>query len=67
MGDHGLDERQAGQYPPSSHSDIQLKVEQIEEVYQLLSGHYVEDPEAAFRLTYSASFLNWYELCLELA
>ena len=33
--------------------------EQIKEVYELLSGHYVEDDHASFRLTYSASLLNW--------
>ena len=33
---------------------------QIKEVYELLSGHYVEDDEAMFRFNYSESFLNWY-------
>ena len=33
--------------------------EQTKEVYELLSGHYVEDDDAKFRLTYSASVLNW--------
>ena len=33
--------------------------EELKEVYELLSGHYVEDADAKFRLTYSASFLNW--------
>ncbi|KAL9103477.1 MAG: hypothetical protein Q9163_001473 [Psora crenata] len=32
---------------------------QLEEVYELLRGHYVEDDEAMFRFNYSASFLNW--------
>lgn len=32
---------------------------QIREVHELLTGHYVEDEDAKFRLTYSASFLNW--------
>lgn len=32
---------------------------QMTEVYELLNGHYVEDQEAMFRLTYSPSFLNW--------
>ena len=32
---------------------------ELEEVYELLSGHYVEDGEAMFRFNYSASFLNW--------
>ena len=32
---------------------------ELHEVHELLSGHYVEDDEATFRLTYSVSFLNW--------
>lgn len=32
---------------------------QIQEVYELLTNHYVEDSEAMFRFNYSASFLNW--------
>ena len=32
---------------------------ELEEVYQLLCGHYVEDDEAMFRFNYSISFLNW--------
>jgi len=32
---------------------------QLEEVYDLLSNHYVEDMEAMFRFKYSPSFLNW--------
>jgi glycylpeptide N-tetradecanoyltransferase len=32
---------------------------EIREVHELLTGHYVEDDDAKFRLTYSASFLNW--------
>jgi len=31
----------------------------MNEVYNLLTGHYVEDREAMFRFNYSASFLNW--------
>lgn len=34
--------------------------EKLEEVYELLSNHYVEDDEAMFRFNYSVSFLNWY-------
>lgn len=34
-------------------------ISQLEEVYALLSGHYVEDDEAMFRFNYSVSFLNW--------
>ncbi|KAF2436878.1 N-myristoyl transferase [Tothia fuscella] len=32
---------------------------QLQEVYDLLSDHYVEDNEAMFRFNYSFSFLNW--------
>ncbi|KAJ4293090.1 glycylpeptide N-tetradecanoyltransferase [Kalmusia sp. IMI 367209] len=32
---------------------------ELEEVYDLLSNHYVEDNEAMFRFRYSPSFLNW--------
>ncbi|KAI9788021.1 MAG: glycylpeptide N-tetradecanoyltransferase [Candelina submexicana] len=32
---------------------------QLDEVYELLNGHYVEDEEAMFRFRYSVSFLNW--------
>lgn len=33
--------------------------QQLEEVYELLTGHYVEDNEAMFRFNYSVSFLKW--------
>lgn len=32
---------------------------ELEEVYDLLAGHYVEDDEAMFRFNYSLSFLKW--------
>lgn len=32
---------------------------ELDEVYDLLSNHYVEDNEAMFRFRYSPSFLNW--------
>ncbi|KAI9826743.1 MAG: glycylpeptide N-tetradecanoyltransferase [Sarea resinae] len=32
---------------------------EIEEVYELLTNHYVEDDEAMFRFNYSVSFFNW--------
>ena len=35
------------------------KDEEIQETYQLLSNHYVEDDNAMFRFNYSQSFLNW--------
>lgn len=38
---------------------VWLTAEQLEEVYELLTGHYVEDDEAMFRFNYSVSFLNW--------
>lgn len=31
----------------------------MDEVYALLSGHYVEDGKATFRFNYSAAFLEW--------
>ena len=36
--------------------------EELQELYQLLYGHYVEDDEAMFRFNYSISFLKWYVL-----
>ena len=36
-----------------------LDEKEMEEVYDLLTGHYVEDDEAMFRFNYSLSFLNW--------
>ncbi len=36
-----------------------LNDEELEEVFQLLYGHYVEDDEAMFRFNYSKSFLRW--------
>ncbi|KAL8932958.1 MAG: hypothetical protein Q9216_006592, partial [Gyalolechia sp. 2 TL-2023] len=33
--------------------------QELEEVWELLNGHYVEDDEAMFRFNYSVSFLNW--------
>lgn len=36
-----------------------LDEKELEEVYNLLTGHYVEDDEAMFRFSYSLSFLNW--------
>ena len=35
------------------------EAEQRKEVYELLSGHYVEDDEAMFRLNYSDAFIDW--------
>ena len=36
-----------------------LDEKELEEVYDLLTGHYVEDEGAMFRFNYSSSFLNW--------
>ena len=33
--------------------------DELKELYELLSNHYVEDVEAMFRFNYSPSFLNW--------
>ncbi len=38
---------------------LRIDSHQLEEVYELLMGHYVEDDEAMFRFNYSISFLNW--------
>ncbi len=35
------------------------KDEELKEVYELLTYHYVEDDNAMFRFKYSPSFLNW--------
>ena len=36
-----------------------LDEKELQEVYDLLTGHYVEDEEAMFRFNYSLSFLRW--------
>lgn len=33
---------------------------QVDEVYTLLSNHYVEDDDSQFRFDYSREFLQWY-------
>lgn len=38
---------------------VALPALQLKEVYELLSGHYVEDDDASFRFKYSAEFLKW--------
>ena len=43
----------------SEYTKVMLMIIQLKEVYELLTGHYVEDSDANFRLNYSASFLNW--------
>ncbi|EKD21807.1 Glycylpeptide N-tetradecanoyltransferase [Drepanopeziza brunnea f. sp. 'multigermtubi' MB_m1] len=37
--------------------------EEIQELFALLYGHYVEDDEAMFRFNYSQSFLRWALMC----
>ena len=47
---------------PESYEWVELdltKEEEIKEVYELLTFHYVEDDNAMFRFNYSKSFLNW--------
>ncbi|PVH84072.1 N-myristoyl transferase [Cadophora sp. DSE1049] len=39
------------------------KEEEIQELFALLYGHYVEDDEAMFRFNYSESFLRWALMC----
>ncbi|CZT05833.1 hypothetical protein WAI453_004414 [Rhynchosporium graminicola] len=39
------------------------KEEEIQELFSLLYGHYVEDDEAMFRFNYSESFLRWALMC----
>jgi serine/threonine protein kinase len=36
-----------------------LKEEELNELWELLNGHYVEDDEAMFRFNYSKSILKW--------
>jgi glycylpeptide N-tetradecanoyltransferase len=38
--------------------DLQNENE-LQELYNLLTNHYVEDNDAMFRLNYSTAFLNW--------
>jgi glycylpeptide N-tetradecanoyltransferase len=33
---------------------------ELQELYGLLTNHYVEDQDEMFRLNYSTAFLNWY-------
>jgi glycylpeptide N-tetradecanoyltransferase len=38
---------------------------EVAELYDLLSNHYVEDDNAMFRFNYSRAFLNWYAFSTE--
>ena len=40
--------------------------EEMKELHDLLYGHYVEDDEAMFRFSYSASLLKWYVAILHI-
>lgn len=51
-------------YPGFEWVTVDLEdTEELAEVYELLSNHYVEDNEAMFRFKYSPEFLNWYGHC----
>ncbi|KAI0018547.1 peptide N-myristoyl transferase [Xylariomycetidae sp. FL0641] len=50
----------APMYPGFEWSTIDLEDDaQLNEVWELLNGHYVEDDEAMFRFNYSRSILKW--------
>ncbi|KAF2876863.1 acyl-CoA N-acyltransferase [Massariosphaeria phaeospora] len=55
-----VDQNPSPMYPGFEWVTMDLEDEaQLEEVYELLTHHYVEDQEAMFRFRYSPSFLNW--------
>ncbi|KAH7127057.1 acyl-CoA N-acyltransferase [Dendryphion nanum] len=55
-----VDKNPSPMYPGFEWVTMDLEDEkQLEEVYELLTNHYVEDQEAMFRFRYSPSFLNW--------
>jgi hypothetical protein len=52
--------RQAGALSlPPARIPTEFPIIQLRELYELLSGHYVEDDDATFRFQYSAEFLHW--------
>jgi glycylpeptide N-tetradecanoyltransferase len=56
-----VDKNPSPLYPGFEWVTMDLEDEkQLEEVYDLLTNHYVEDKDATFRFRYSPSFLNWY-------
>jgi hypothetical protein len=63
MGHDESDGRKGGEFHFDTGNSMILTREKLEEVYKLLSNHYVEDDEAMFRFNYSVSFLNWYVQC----
>lgn len=55
-----VDKNPSPMYPGFEWVTMDLEQEkQLEEVYELLTNHYVEDKDATFRFKYSPSFLNW--------
>jgi glycylpeptide N-tetradecanoyltransferase len=55
-----VDKNPSPMYPGFEWVTMDLEDEkELEEVYELLTNHYVEDNEAMFRFRYSPSFLNW--------
>ncbi|KAF2709506.1 N-myristoyl transferase [Pleomassaria siparia CBS 279.74] len=55
-----VDKNPSPMYPGFEWVTMDLEDEaQLDEVYELLTNHYVEDREAMFRFRYSPSFLNW--------
>jgi len=58
-----VDKNPSPMYPGFEWVTMDLENEnELEEVYELLTNHYVEDQEAMFRFRYSPSFLNWYAM-----
>jgi glycylpeptide N-tetradecanoyltransferase len=56
-----VDRNPSPMYPGFEWVTMDLEDEkQLDEVYELLTNHYVEDKDATFRFRYSPSFLNWY-------
>ena len=59
MGHHGSKCPERGTSYHCNQLYLTANNNQLEEVYELLTNHYVEDEEAMFRFNYSVSFLNW--------
>lgn len=56
-----VDKNPSPMYPGFEWVTMDLEDEkQLDEVYELLTNHYVEDKDATFRFKYSPSFLNWH-------
>ncbi|KAJ8108968.1 hypothetical protein OPT61_g7797 [Boeremia exigua] len=55
-----VDKNPSPMYPGFEWVTMDLEdTKQLDEVYDLLTNHYVEDKDATFRFKYSPSFLNW--------